>query len=63
MYPPMPRAEDIDDLWLLVLQNHLSAGDAAASVLMTLEHHGHEAVAHRVVGLRQVDDAAIGGPC
>jgi hypothetical protein len=51
-------------MWLLFWQNDLSAaGDAAASALMTLERHDNEAVAHRVVGLRQVDDAAVGGPC
>ena len=47
----------------LIWQNDLrAAGDSAASALMTLEHHDNEAVAHRVMGLRHVDDAAIGGP-
>jgi hypothetical protein len=62
MYPPL-RTEDIDHVWLLIWQNDLpAAGESTASALMTLEHHHNEAVAHRVVGLRQVDDAAIAGP-
>lgn len=45
-------------------QDDLStAVGAAAFMLMTLERQDIEAVAHRVVELLQVDDAAIGGSC
>ena len=61
MYPPL-SLEDLDHAWLLICQDELStAVGAVAFVLMTLERQDIEAIAHRVVELVQVDDAAIGG--
>jgi hypothetical protein len=55
--------EDLDHAWLLICQDDLFAAGGAAAALMSLGHQDIEAVAHRVVGLRRVGDAAIGGPC